>query len=258
MNFQTLLNSVKDGDVFIQLYEKYSVNTLDIPIEYTNTIFYISQYIKKAFEHNQLKTANYLLDRLDKQESTIFGFIRLLVSNAVELVHIQYVINYLRPNTSIIEHLLFYHITIFEEYVEMYLTSFWNITYTANPHILLDVIELFMNIHKPPYSAFFGVRHIGKLILSKYYEEIDVAMSINYWTSGLKNRVLRELPNKEMLKLLKYTEDFNMEFFKVSKVIVPKSHSLYPKYIEYHKPKIIYTKKIWEIIGVSINSDVIA
>lgn len=260
MNFLTLLNSVKDGDVFIELYGKYSVDSpqIEIPLEYTNTIFYIIQYIKKAFEYNQLKTVNYLLNRIDKRENNIFEFVRCLITQVNRLEHIEYIIKYLKPNHSVIERLILYHLITYEDYINLFYKSFWNKKSSYNPSILLDVIELFMNIYKPPYTEHYGIRYIGKLILSRYYTEINSYECVKYWTNGLKNNILRKIPNKDMLKLLEYSDDFYMEFFKVSNIIVPKSHSLYPKYIEYHKPKIIYTKKIWELIGVSINSDVIA
>lgn len=61
-----------------------------------------------------------------------------------------------------------------------------------------------------------------------------------------------------MLLLLKNTDDFHMEFFGASKVIVPNTHSLYEKYIKYHTLKITYMKKIWEIIGLRLNANIVA
>lgn len=51
--------------------------------------------------------------------------------------------------------------------------------------------------------------------------------------------------NKNMLLLLKNTDDFHMEFFGASKVIVPNTHSLYEKYIKYlYTENYVYEKNM--------------
>lgn len=117
-----------------------------------------------------------------------------------------------------------------------------------------------MNIHKPIHIIYPTYGFIGNLIICRYYEksENDYNNSIIQWTTKLNYGLINRVSNKDMLLLLKNTNDFHMEFFGASKVIVPKTHSLYDKYIKYHTPKITYMKKIWEMIGLKINPDIVA
>lgn len=258
MTYQKLLDLITETDKFIAEYER--MLCIDSETIYVKVNFYMVMYIRDACKVDNMDIVKYILDKSDKTDNGRYALLYYILGDIRDLHHIRFILNYLQPNKKIIKKLIHDYIYRYEQHVEYYLCEYWNRKPLGDINNLLENIDLLMNIHKPPRIIYTTYGFIGKLIICRYYEksENDYNNYIIQWTTKLIYGLIKLVPNKDMLLLLKNTNDFHMEFFGASKVIIPKTHSLYEKYIKYHTPKITYMKKIWEIIGLRMSTDIIA
>jgi len=250
-NFKRLMGQIHNTNAFIELYK-------DIQDEILTVGYYKALFIVRAYQNNNMSLVEALAAQIHRRNQREALQQIILYVRDVEVI--RTILRIFDATPALIKVVVQYWLYVYEEYYDYYITNIW---YRMRPEAnsmenMIKILDMMMSIHKPDRLDAAGC--LGYLFIGRHYGRCRIS-----WVHVLKqkteHKLMREIEPEDILYLIDWMGDSIVlrNYLLFSKLVVPKTHSLYSIYLDVHRPRIEYTKKIWERIGLTgFNTDMVA